>query len=339
MPVPRITSIHPLRAVEGGAITVRGEELLAGASASLLPDITLGGVVPRISFASQSAIVVQVPAGLCGGRTAVRLGGLSGETAFVEIGFPVATGLHQVDSPVIDETGTLYVTYSGTRGERSPVSVFRIREDGYREPFVTGITNATSLVFGPDGTLHVSSRFEGAVYRVAADGAFDVVASDLGVACGMAFGNDGSLYVGDRTGTVFRVSESGEISTFANLPASVAAFHLAWGQDEALYVTAPTLSSYDNVYRIDQSGKVDLLSSCFGRPQGLAFDGQGVLHVVEALAGCSGVYRLGADGKRTRVVAGPNLVGLGFDSCGGLVVASGETVYRFDGDRNLNGRF
>ena len=334
MPVPRITSIHPLRAVEGGAITIRGEELLAGASASLLPDITLGGVVPRISFTSQSAIVVQVPAGLCGGRTAVLLGGLSGETAFVEIGFPVATGLHQVDSPVIDETGTLYVTYSGTRGERTPVSVFRIRDDGYREPFVTGITNATSLVFGPDGTLHVSSRFEGAVYRVATDGEFDVVASDLGVACGMAFGNDGSLYVGDRTGTVFQVSESGEISTFANLPESVAAFHLAWGQDEALYVTAPTLSSYDNVYRVDQSGKVDLLSSGFGRPQGLAFDGQGVLHVVEALAGCSGVYRLGADGQRTRVVAGPNLVGLNFDSCGGLIVASGETVYRFDGDRD-----
>ena len=52
MPVPRITSIHPLRAVEGGAITIRGEELLAGASASLLPDITFGGVVPRISFTS-----------------------------------------------------------------------------------------------------------------------------------------------------------------------------------------------------------------------------------------------------------------------------------------------
>ena len=337
MPLPRITSVHPLRAVEGGVITIRGEDLLGGASISSPPNITLGDIVPRISFASQSAIVVQVPAGLCGGRTAVRIDGLSGETAFVEIGYPVATGLHQVDSPVIDETGRLYVTYSGTRGERSPVSVFRIRNDGYREPFVTGIINATSLVFGPDGALHVSSRFEGAVYRVANDGAFDVVASDLGVACGMAFGSDGSLYVGDRSGTVFRVSESGATSTFANLPESVAAFHLAWGKDEALYVTAPTLASYDNVYRIDQSGKVDLLCTDFGRPQGLAFDGQGVLHVVEALAGCSGVYRLGADGKRTRVVSGPNLVGLNFDSSGGLVVASGETAYRFDDGRNTDG--
>ena len=86
----------------------------------------------------------------------------------------MATGLHQVDNPVVDAEGSIYVTYSGTRGERSPVSVFRVRRDGFREPFVTGITNATSLAFAPDGRLHVSSRFEGTVYRVAEDGSFEV---------------------------------------------------------------------------------------------------------------------------------------------------------------------
>ena len=56
---------------------------------------------------------------------------------------------------------------------------------------------------------------------------------------------DGTLFVGDRSGTIFRVDRDGRATTFASLPPSVAAFHLAFGPDGALYVTGPTLSSYD----------------------------------------------------------------------------------------------
>lgn len=333
MSVPRISSIHPLRAVEGGRVTIEGDDLVPDEAGASLPIITMGGVQTRVVFASRRVVSALVPSGLNGGRTPVRIDGGSGETAFIDVGRAVATGLHQVDSPAIDGEGTLFVTYSGTRGERAPVSVFRIRSDGYREPFVTGITNATSLVFAPDGHLHVSSRFEGTVYRVADDGSFEVVATDLGVACGMAFSADGTLYVGDRSGTVFRVATSGHATAFATLPASIAAFHLAWGHDDGLYASAPTLSPYDRVYRIDRTGRVEPVSSTFGRPQGLAFDTHGVLHVVEALAGVSGVYRLDRDGNRNCVLAGPRLVGITFDSFGGFVVASSETAYQFDATR------
>ena len=193
----------------------------------------------------------------------------------------MATGLHQVDSPVVDRDGTLFATYSGTRGERSPVSVFRIRPGGFREPFVTGITNATSLALSPDGCLYVSSRHDGAVYRVADDGSFEVLVKELGTACGLAFSQDGTLYVGDRSGTVFRIATSGRATPFATLPASVAAFHLAWGPDDGLYVSVPTLSTCDCVYRIDRAGNVEPVPAAFGRPQGLAFDAGGVLHVVD----------------------------------------------------------
>ena len=53
--------------------------------------------------------------------------------------------------------------------------------------------------------------------------------------------------------------------------------------------------------------------SGFGRPQGLAFDSQGALYVVEALAGWSGLYRLRPDGTAELVVAGPSLVGVAFN--------------------------
>ncbi len=322
----RITSIQPVWAIPGGRITVEGSDLVNDG----LPTVHVGDCPARVVRASSRAVSVVVATDAEGGHATVRIEGVLGETAFVELGAPVATGLHQVDSPVIDDEGQLYFTYSGTGGSEVAVSLFRVGRDGFREPFVSGITNATSMALAPDGRLHVSSRFDGTVYRVETDGRYEVVASDLGVACGLAFDRDGTLYVGDRSGTVFRVGTSGQPKPFVTLPKSVAAFHLAWGPDDALYVTAPTLASRDVVNRVDVSGKVDTVCSVLGRPQGLAFDGQGALYVVEALAGLSGVYRVESDGSATCMLAAPALVGLAFDPAGGLVVVSNDTAYRLD---------
>ncbi len=328
MPEPHIAALRPSRAVAGGRIAIEGEHLLPDESAGILPDIRFGEQPARAVHLSRRSLAVLVPSGLEGGRTPVRIGnGDPDGAAFIDIGRVAATGLYQVDSPVIGPDGTLFVTYSGTRGERSPVSIFRIRADGYREPFVTGINNATALALAPDGRLHVSSRSDGAVYRVADDGSYELVANELGIACGLAFSPDGALYVGDRSGTVFRIAPSTRPAPFASLPPSVAAFHLAWGPDDALYVTAPTLATCDGVYRIDRTGAVDRVASGFGRPQGLAFHPDGTLHVVEALAGASGLYRLAEDGTRALVLAAPNLVGVAFDHAGGIVAATADTAY------------
>jgi sugar lactone lactonase YvrE len=185
------------------------------------------------------------------------------------------------------------------------------------------------MAIGPDGQLYVSSRFEGRVYRVSGDGRYEVFASDLGVACGLAFGADGSLYVGDRAGSIFRIDRSGRTETFANIPSSIAAFHLAMSPDGVLYVSAPTLASYDSIRRVLPSGRVESVDIPFGRPQGLAFDANGVLHVVEALAGSSGVYAIRADRDPELVVAGAGLVGVAFGAGGEMVVASSDSVFSF----------
>lgn len=321
-----ITSIAPLRAVEGGRITIHG----AGFPVDPLPSVTFGGVRARLAFASSSRLVVHAPAELEGGPTPVRVDGVLGGVAYVSIGTPWATGLHQVDNPAFDAQGNLYVTYSGPRGQESPVSIFRVTPAGTREALASGIVNATSMAIGPDGSLYVSSRFEGAVYRVAADGTYQTVASDLGVACGIAFDREGSMYVGDRSGTVFRVRD-GKAAAFATLPPSVAAFHLAMAPGGDLYVAAPTLDAYDPIYRISPDGAVSRLPAFFGRPQGIAVGPDGALYVVEALAGTSGVYRFARESAdRELVVSGVALVGLAFGPSGELAVVSNETAYRFD---------
>jgi hypothetical protein len=264
--VPTITSVIPTRVVEGGRIALAGSDLPTEA----LPSVVVGGEPARTLFASSSKIVIDLPDDVEGGRTPVRIESVPGETIYLSVGAVWATGLHQVDNPVFDRAGNLFVTYSGSRGQEAPVSVFRVTTAGTREPFVSGIVNATSLAIGPDRQLYVSSRFEGAVYRVKDDGSHEQVAADLGVACGLAFDDDGSMYVGDRSGTIFRVRD-GHATTFATLPASVAAFHLAMSSDGELFVSGPTLGTYDHIHRINRAGEVRTVPTPFGRPQGLAF--------------------------------------------------------------------
>jgi hypothetical protein len=324
--VPTITSVIPPRVVEGGRVALTGSDL----STEVVPSVVVGNEPARTLFASSSKIVIDLPEDIEGGPTPVRIASVPGETIYLSVGAVWATGLHQVDNPVFDPAGNLFVTYSGSRGQESPVSVFRVTPEGSREPFVSGIVNATSLAIGPDGHLYVSSRFEGAVYRVKADGSHEQVAADLGVACGLTFDDDGSMYVGDRSGTIFRVRE-GKATAFATLPASVAAFHLAMSEDGELFVSGPTLGTYDHIHRINRDGEVRTVPTPFGRPQGLAFSPDGALHVIDALAGASGLYRfVSLDSEPELIVSGGSLIGVAFGPNGELVVASNESVYRFE---------
>lgn len=323
----RVTSVHPLWGIEGGRVTLEGDGFPVDPVA---PHVRVGTTPARLASASSTALTVLIPEGLAGGSTTVRIDELPGETAFVEIGTPLVAGVHHVDSPVYDRHGNLYVTFSGSRGQQAPVSIFIVRQDGTREPFVSDVPNPTSMAFDREGRLYMSSRFDGSVYRVEADGRASLYASDLGVACGLAFDPGGTLFVGDRSGSVLRVDAGGRAHPFCELPASVAAFHLAFGPDGHLYVTAPTLGTHDPIYRISPEGEAVAWSGGFGRPQGLAFDSAGQLYVVDALAGSSGLYRIRLDAPHARelVLSGGPLIGLAFDPHGGIAIATSETVYR-----------
>jgi sugar lactone lactonase YvrE len=322
----RITALRPPLALEGGRVTIEGGPFHVESG---LPQVTAGGEPARVVFASSSRVVFVVPPG-GGGPVPLRVEGVTGETPILHTGELVARGIHQVDNPAIDAEGAVYLTFSGSRGQQGPVSIYRVRGRGPREIFASGIINPTSLAFDPGGRLHVSSRFEGAVFAVGAEGQLERVAHDLGIACGLALHPDGTIYVGDRSGTIFRVGPGDATSAVATLPSSVAAYHLALTPDGgALYVSVPTLASHDAVYRIAlPGGEVTRLPTRFGRPQGLAFDPAGRLHVVEALAGASGIYRLDDDGAPELVLAGEGLVGLAFGPRGEIVVTSNEQAWR-----------
>ena len=123
--------------------------------------------------------------------------------------------------------------------------------------------------------LYISSRYDGIVYQVTPNGSMSVYVEGMGVATGIAFDEEDNLYVGDRSGTIFKISPNRQIFVFATLEPSIAAYHLAFGPDRYLYVTGPTTSSFDSVYRISHTGEVEVFYRGLGRPQGLAFDEEG----------------------------------------------------------------
>lgn len=255
--------------------------------------------------------------------------GEQSEPARFIVGRRVAEDLHPVTNPAFDpDDGALFVTRSGARGEQLPVSLFRIDVNGELTEFSGDITNPTAVAFDNEGQMFVSSRLDGTIYRVTPFKEAQPFARNLGVATGIAFDNEGQMYVGDRTGTIFKVNEIGEEKIWAQPEPSVSAYHLAWGPDDALYLTGPTVTSFDSITRIDRDGNAAVFYKGLGRPQGLAFDLEGNLYVAATLRGRRGIVRVSPGGGAAEIfVAGMNLVGLAFSPLGEMIVASNDSVY------------
>jgi sugar lactone lactonase YvrE len=323
--VPKIDAVVPPAALPGGEIELAGANL--GPLAMRQPVAMLGQLAASVLLSRRSRLKVRIPDEAESGEIQVLQNGAQSNAAKVLVAGMIATDVHIVANPAVDNEGNIYATLSGPRGQSTPVSVYRIGSDGELRPFVTGITNATGLALDPEGFLYVSSRNDGTVYRVSPNGIYTQFAEGMGIATGLAFDAEQNLYVGDRSGTIFKIAPDRQIFVFATLEASVAAYHLAFGRDETLYVTGPTTSSYDNVYAIDRDGDARVLYRGLGRPQGLALDIAGNLYVAASLHGRRGVVRITPEGEASLAVAGSGIVGLAFAPGGDLILATNTAMY------------
>lgn len=323
-----LLSVQPRAAIEGGRITITCRHL--DMEAFTRARLRVGGVAARVDLAREDLLIARVPVGAMSGLVTLQVNGDESNGIPYEIGARIAQNLHPVANPAIDAAGNLYVTLSGSRGQKVPVSVYKISPRGILTPFVHEIINPTGMAFGPDGEIYISSRFDGQVYRVTPAGTSSVFAGNLGVATGIAFDPWGNLYVGDREGSIYRVNQQGMATVFATLAPSVAAFHLAFDGQGNLYVTNPSMSGYDAIHRITPEGEMQTFVGDLGRPQGMAFDQQDNLYVVAYHGGNAGVLKITPQGEIRPVVSGVNLVGLALDSRGQLIVVSTSAVYRLN---------
>jgi hypothetical protein len=323
---PEISNVTPEAAIPGGEFQIRG----AGLARSNRPRVTIGDVDAPIVIGSDSYIIVRVPDGASAGELVVEAGDQSSRAWTCDIGIQIADNLYPVGNPAVDAYGNIFATFSGSRGQKTPVSVYKIDLNYSSKPFVSDLMNATGLAFDKDGILYVSSRYDGIVYQVTSTGSMSVYVEGMGVATGIAFDPDENLYVGDRGGTIFKISRARQIYVFATLEASIAAYHLAFGTDNHLYVTGPTTSSFDSVYRISPAGEVETYYRGLGRPQGIAFDADGRLYVAGSLGGRRGVVRFDQQRNPELFLSGPGIVGLAFTPSKSMLVTTNSSLFRAD---------
>jgi len=323
---PQIAQVSPVAAIAGGEFQIQGK----GFARSDRPRVMIGEVAAPVIIGSDSFVIVRVPEGVSDGELVVKTGEQSSQAWTCDIGIAIADNLHPVANPSVDTFGNVFTTFSGSRGQKVAVAVYKIDLNYNIKPFINDLMNATGLAFDRQGLLYVSSRFDGAVYQITPNGSMSVFVEGMGVATGLAFDEDNNLYVGDRSGTIFKIAPNRQIYVFATLEPSIAAYHLAFGTDRFLYVTGPTTSSFDSIFRVSHTGEVQVFYRGLGRPQGIAFDSEDRLYVAASLAGRKGIVRFGADRNPELFLSGPGIVGFAFTPSRSMILATTNAVYRVD---------
>ena len=333
---PHLDHLTPKAAIPGGHFEVFGNRLLrTGTTEPQIPQAFFGEAAAQLELSREARALIRVPDGAISSDLVLHRDGLTSNVLHANIAIPMAENLHLVSNPAVDADNNLFAMVSGPRGERVPVSIFRIDRDLQVRPFVRDLLNVSALAFDREGYLYASSRSEGTVYRISPHGAISTFAEGMGIATGIAFDNEGNLFVGDRSGTIFKIAASGsqnagEIFVFATLEPSVAAYHLAFRDDGMLLVTAPTTSSNQSIYAIDPSGNATVFYRGLGRPQGMAFDANGNLYVAASLHGHRGIVKITGESQAELIVSGNDLVGLAFLEDGCAALATNTTIFHVD---------
>jgi sugar lactone lactonase YvrE len=323
---PHIESVTPHFSLPGGEVRISGKGLRPHEMRR--PSVHFGDIEAPILISSDNFLVARVPEGASSGSFMVRANGNVSNAHAVEVSVPIAENLHPVANPALDGEGNIYVTFSGSRGQKVPVAIFKIDTNYSLKPFITDMMNATGIAFDREGQMYVSSRNDETVYKIAQNGTMSTYAQGMGIATGIAFDKDGNLYVGDRSGTIFKIGRDRQIFVFATLEPSVAAYHLAFAPSGDMFVTGPSTSSFDCVYKVDPHGTVSVFYRGLGRPQGLALDVDGNIYVAASLGGKRGIVKITPQGKANLEVSGQGLVGLAFAPGKSAILATNSGVHR-----------
>src|SRR5260370_14348178 len=146
-----VTKVDPADGIFGGEVTIDYGELSQDVAKALT--IRFDDQDAHIVAASGKRALAIVPELNRAGEIEVSTARgeeskAIGKSARFIVGKKMAGAVHQVTNPAFDPAdGSLFVTRSGSRGERVPVSLYRIGVDENLEAFSGDITNPTSIAF------------------------------------------------------------------------------------------------------------------------------------------------------------------------------------------------
>ncbi len=326
-----IKQITPEIGLPGGIVNISGKGFTPWEIKN--EDIDFCGKEPWIDGVSETNIITTIPVKIETGNISIKLnGGVSNKIGFY-VPDTIAVGLHLVDNPVCDHDGNIYATYSGSRGESTHVSLYKISPFGEKTVYLKGLTNATSLAIDKKGDLFISSRFNGKVYKSSEEQEYTLYSQGLGVAFGLAFNSANDLYAGDRSGSIFKISENGIAEFFASIPQSYISFHLAFDSKDRLYVSNPTHIGENFIFRVLPDGKVEQFHSGYSMFHGFCFDSKDNMYITEVKRNESRIIKLDIEtGEWEVLITGSNFIGANFDNNDNLLISSSNAIYRVNKD-------
>src|SRR6266571_3475736 len=183
--IPRIDSVTPAAVIPSGELVIQGSGFSPHNRAR--PVVRFGEVEGSVLLATENRLIARVPDGASGGTVRVVTAANESRPHPVAIGMQVADNLHPVANPAVDVHGNIYVTFSGQRGERVPVSLYKITANHAVKPYVTALMNPTGLALDRAGSLFVSCRNDGTIYRITPEGRPEKWMEGMGIATGLAF--------------------------------------------------------------------------------------------------------------------------------------------------------
>src|SRR5689334_8505888 len=180
---PHLDLVQPGAALPGGEVRLSGKSLRPHELRR--PRVQFGDVEGSVLISSDDFLVARVPDGATSGPVVVSTNGHVSNPVQVKVAQPITDNLHPVTNPALDPEGNIYATFSGSRGQKVPVAVFKIDLNYNVKPFLADMMNATSIAFDRDGQMYVSSRYDGTVYKVAPNGSMATYAEGMGIATGI----------------------------------------------------------------------------------------------------------------------------------------------------------
>jgi len=328
--IPRIDRILPGAGIPGGDVAIYGSGFVPRPNTR--PLVRFGETEASLLISAQNHLIARVPDGAAGGIVSVE--NLAGKEPAFRVSSRRAD-CRQSPSGSQSRGGHRREHLRHLQRAARPAGC-RLAVQNHGELYGETIRHRADESDRPGaGPRRISVRFLPQRWNDPSrntEGRSQLWVEGMGTATGIAFDTIGNLFVGDRSGTIFKISPSREIFVFATLEPSVAAYHLAFSPTGELFVTGPTTSSFDRVFRINQKGEISTFFRGLGRPQGLAFDRKGNLYVTASYAGRRGVVRIAPDGKAEQVLCGSGLVGIALLPGNRAILATSSALFSLDWD-------
>src|ERR1700761_5876588 len=133
---PHLDRMTPRAAIPGGSFEVFGSHLMLTTNdGPQMPAAFFGELPASLDLARPTRMQVRVPDGAISSDLLVKRGGVTSNSLHASIGVPMAEDLPLISNPAVDAEGNLFAMVSGPRGDRVPVSIFRIARDLQSRPF------------------------------------------------------------------------------------------------------------------------------------------------------------------------------------------------------------